>query len=207
MVAAADSGENRKSDRASIAEMVQKAQAGDNVVFHRLVDQYQPEIYRMIFYRTRSKMDAEDLTQDVFLKAYKNLSGLKSPAAFRSWLYRIAINRLRDHYRKKKFRSLFGTGSVDDEDFHETQEMAAQPDAAKKLERREFWQQVEQMLTALSRMEKEVFMLRFFDQLSIKEISATLKKSDNTIKTHLYRALAKVKKAAVGMEVLLEELK
>lgn len=161
----------------------------------------------MLFYRTRSKMDAEDLTQDVFLKAYKNLAGLKSPAAFRSWLYRIAVNRLRDYYRKKKFRSLFGAGSVDDEDFQETRQMALPPDATEHLERKQFWQQVEQMLTALSRMEKEVFMLRFFDQLSIKEISATLKKSDNTIKTHLYRALGKVKKAAVGMEVLLEDLR
>ena len=54
----------------STVDLVEKAQNGDRTAFHRLVDQFQPEIYRMIFYRTRSRMDAEDLTQDVMLKAY-----------------------------------------------------------------------------------------------------------------------------------------
>jgi RNA polymerase sigma-70 factor (ECF subfamily) len=55
---------------------------------------------------------------------------------------------------------------------------------------------VQQMLTELSRAEREVFMLRFFDELSIKEMASAMKKSESTIKTHLYRALAKVKATA-----------
>ncbi len=201
-----DSDNGTTAARAQIAETVEKAQAGDALAFHRLVDQHQPEIYRMIFYRTGSQMDAEDLTQDVFLKAYKNLAGLKSPMVFRSWLFSIAVNRVRDYYRKKQFRSLFGLVSVDEDNFTETPEMAVPPDASRNMERKDFWRQVEQMLTSLSRMEKEVFLLRFFDQLSIKEISAALKKNESTTKTHLYRALNKIKEAAAGMESFLEEL-
>ena len=59
--------------------------------------------------------------------------------------------------------------------------------------RKEFWQKVETMLTQLSKMEKEVFLLRFLDDLGIKEIADVLHKSESTVKTHLYRALGKFK--------------
>ncbi len=185
-------------------EMVEKAQAGDQTAFHRLVDQFQPEIYRMIYYRTSSQMDAEDLTQDVMLKAYKNIGRLKSPEVFRSWLYRIAVNRVKDYYRKKQFKSLFGFVSMDEETFHETAEMAVDPEAESGISKKDFWKQVSEMLSSLSAMEKEVFLLRFFDQLTIKEMSAALNKNESTIKTHLYRALRKVKTMAGDLDGLLE---
>ena len=185
-------------------EMVEKAQAGDQTAFHRLVDQFQPEIYRMIYYRTNSQMDAEDLTQDVMLKAYKNIGKLKSPEVFRSWLYRIAVNRVKDYYRKKQFSSLFGFVSMDEEVFHETAEMAVEAEAESGISKKDFWRQIGEMLTSLSTMEKEVFLLRFFDQLTIKEMSAALNKNESTIKTHLYRALRKVKELAGDLDGLLE---
>ena len=160
----------------------------------------------MLYYRTRSQLDAEDLTQDVFLRAYKHLARLQSPVVFRSWLYRIAVNRMNDYFRKKRFRALFGNVSMDDETFQETEEMAVSPQAANNLERKEFWLQVEKMLDALSRMEREVFLLRFFDQLSLKEITAALGKNESTVKTHLYRALKKIKTAFGDMQELLEGL-
>lgn len=194
------------TDASRIVPLVEAAQSGDRVAFHRLVDFFQPEIYRMLYYRTRSRMDAEDLTQDVFLRAYKHLARLQSAAVFRSWLYRIAVNRVNDYYRKKRFRSLFGNVSMDEETFQETEEMAVPPQAADDLERKEFWRQVEKMLDALSRMEREVFLMRFFDELSIKEMTAALGKNESTVKTHLYRALKKLKTAFGDMQELLEGL-
>ncbi len=199
-----DADKPSKAANAETVEMVEKARAGDQTAFHRLVDQFQPEIYRMIFYRTRSQMDAEDLTQDVMLKAYKNIGRLQSPEVFRSWLYRIAVNRVKDYYRKKQFKSLFGFVSMDEEAFHETTEMAVEPEVEGGISKKDFWKQVSQMLTSLSAMEKEVFILRFFDQLTIKEMSATLNKNESTIKTHLYRALRKVKEMAGDLDGLLE---
>jgi len=64
------------------------------------------------------------------------------------------------------------------------------------MARKDFWKRVQQMMETLSKMEREVFLLRFFDQLSIKEMATAMKKNENTIKTHLYRALNKVKAAA-----------
>jgi RNA polymerase sigma-70 factor (ECF subfamily) len=174
------------------------------MAFHRLVDHFQPEIYRMIFYRTHSRMDAEDLTQDVMLKAYKHITRLKSPEVFRSWLYRIAVNRVKDYYRRKKFQSLFGFVSMDQEGFHETDEIAATPEVDGGMSKKDFWKQIGRMLTRLSAVEKEVFLLRFFDQLTIKEMSAALHKSESTIKTHLYRALRKIRAMAGKFDGLLE---
>lgn len=185
-------------------EWVQQARNGDRQAFHRLVDRFQPEIFRMIYYRTRSLMDAEDLTQDVFLQAYNHLGRLKSPAVFRSWLYRIAVNRVRDHRRKKQFRSLFHFGSVDDENFQESGELAEEPEGAGNLVRKEFWDRVARSMKRLSRLEKEAFMLRFLDELSIKEITTAMGKNESTVKTHLYRALTKVKADFGGMDELLE---
>ncbi|MBI5063498.1 MAG: RNA polymerase sigma factor [Desulfatitalea sp.] len=175
---------------------VQQAQAGDRQAFHQLADLFQAEIFRMIYYRTRSRMDAEDLTQDVFLRAFKHIGRLVSPALFRSWLYRIAVNRVRDHRRRQRIRSMFCMVSMDEEGFQETEEMAAPPEAAQNLARGKFWDQVRDIMSRLPRMEREVFYLRFFDQLSIKEITEALHKNESTIKTHLYRALGKVKAAA-----------
>jgi RNA polymerase sigma-70 factor, ECF subfamily len=200
--------EGKPSEAAGLAivDWVEKAQNGDQTAFHRLVDQFQPEIYRMLFYRTRSEMDAEDLTQDVMLKAYKNIGRLKSPEMFRSWLYRIAVNRLKDYYRRKRFKSLFGFVSVDEEGFHETDAMAVGPEVEGSLSKKDFWRQISRVLTRLSAGEKEVFLLRFFDQLSIKEMSAALQKSESTIKTLLYRALRKLKAMSGELEALLEGL-
>ena len=190
----------------STVDLVEQAQNGDRTAFHRLADQFQPRIYRMIFFRTRSQMDAEDLTQEVMLKAYRNIGRLKSSEVFPSWLYRIAINRVKDYYRKKQFRSLFGFTSLDEEGFQETAELAVTPEVESGLAKKDFWRQIGRMLTRLTAMEKEVFLLRFFDQLTINEMSATLHKSESTIKTHLYRALHKLKAMAGELEGLLEGL-
>jgi RNA polymerase sigma-70 factor, ECF subfamily len=187
-------------------QWVERAQAGDRTAFHRLADRFQPEIYRMVYYRIQSQMDAEDLTQDIFLQAFKNLVNLKSPQVFRPWLYRIAINRVRDFYRRKKFRNLFGFVSVEDKVIQHEPEMAVAPQADAELKRAVFWQRVEESLTKLSRLEREVFMLRFFDQLSIKEVTATLNKNESTVKTHLYRALRKLKNGLSDLQEIWEGL-
>lgn len=207
MVATADDSADRSMDETSwMHEMVERAMAGDSLAFNRLADRYQPEIYRMIYYRTQSQMDAEDLCQDVFMKAFKSLRGLKTPGVFRSWLYRIAVNRVKDYYRKKQFRSLFKFSSTDEETFQEPADMAVSPEGDEAVQRKEFWHQVRLLTRVLSRSEQDVFMLRFFDDLSIKEIGAALKKNESTVKTHLYRALKKVKEAASGMDGVLEAL-
>jgi RNA polymerase sigma-70 factor (ECF subfamily) len=181
----------RKDEHTRVSVLVEKAKAGKRWAFVQLMDRHHEDIFRMVYYRTRSKMDAEDITQDVFLQVYKNLSKLRETNRFRSWLFSIAINRVRDFHRKKRFK-MFVSGSHDVEqaEFTETSE-GDHSDALDGLMREDFWRQIKLYLNQLSKGEKEVFLLRFMDHLSIKEIAHALHKSESTIKTQLYRALKK----------------
>jgi RNA polymerase sigma-70 factor (ECF subfamily) len=139
-------------------------------------------------------MDAEDITQDIFLKAYQKVSTVKDAARFRGWLFSIALNRIRDFKRKKQFRSLFKVSDENIESHPPVETENGPPEALGHVLKEDFWRQIRLILDKLSRMEREVFMLRFFDHLSINEIARALKKNESTVKTHLYRALAKFKK-------------
>jgi RNA polymerase sigma-70 factor (ECF subfamily) len=185
--------------------LVEHARAGDRLAFNQLIDRFQGDIFRMIYYRTRSRMDAEDLTQDVFMRAFRSISRIREPERFRSWLYRIAVNRVHDFQRKKRFRNLFQPSEEPMESPPDKTQPQDQPEALQQVLKEDFWRQVGLILDKLSRMEREVFLLRFLDQLNIKEISKILKKSESTVKTHLYRALAKFRKAKTLRQFLQEE--
>ena len=138
------------------------------------------------------------------MQAFKNLSGLKAVDRFRSWLFSIALNRVRDFNRKKRFRALFGAFDDSDEVAQSYAETNDHPEALGNLMIKDFWKQIELLLDKLSRMEREGFLLRFMDHLSIKEISQVLGKSESTVKTHLYRALQKFKREYSILQLLQE---
>ena len=190
---------------AQLVSLVNQAREGNRSAFAQLADRFHKDIFRMVFYRIRSQVDAEDIAQDVFLKAYQNIASIKDAAKFRGWLFSITLNRIRDFQRKKRFRSLF---KMEDENIesHPTENVDPdQPDALGHVLRKDFWRQIGLILKKLPQMEREVFLLRFFDHLSINEIAGVLKKNESTVKTHLYRALAKFKKEP-AMRQLLNEI-
>jgi RNA polymerase sigma-70 factor, ECF subfamily len=180
----------------SVSDWVREAKQGNRWAFNQLIDHFHKDIFRMVFYRIRSRPDAEDITQDIFLQAFKSIAQLKTIEYFKAWLYRIAVNRIRDFYRKKRFLSLVGLFS-ENENFEEDELNDAAGTDSSPLEeilRKEFWRKFEKAMGNLSRMEKEVFILRFLDQQGIREIAEILKKNESTVKTHLYRGLVKIQK-------------
>ncbi|HOV87175.1 MAG TPA: RNA polymerase sigma factor [Syntrophobacteraceae bacterium] len=185
---------SRRPEPESVAALVEQAKGGSTNAFEQLVDLYHEEIFRMVFYRTQSRMDAEDLTQDIFFLMIKHIASLQEPLRFRSWLYRIAVNRVRDFHRKKRFLTLFGiTGPEPGDGDQGRTEVAEEPRVLDQLIQHEFWAQVTRLSKSLSRLEREVFFLRFTEQFGIKEIAQILGKSESAVKTHLYRALKKFK--------------
>ncbi len=173
--------------------LVLAAMAGQRLAFQQLMALYEEKIYRMIFFRIRSRLDAEDICQDVFIQAFKSIKRLKDPERFSGWLFRIAANRIKDHYRKKRVRAIFSFLPDVERDADQVTVNEEGSGAMENIERREFWEKVNAMLERLSQMEQEVFLLRFFDDLGIREISEVINKSQSTVKTHLYRALKKFK--------------
>jgi RNA polymerase sigma-70 factor (ECF subfamily) len=199
------SGRDGKSQTVILVEM---AVAGNPGAFDQLVDLYYDKIFKMVYYRLRSGMDAEDVTQDIFTQVFRNIKNLKEFALFNSWLFSIAVNKVRDFKRKKRFLSLFGilpdknTGIEGEEDLEDS----SSPGPLEIVIRQNFWRLFESVLNRLSYLEKEVFLLRFLDQLEIREISDTLKKNESTVKTHLYRALKKIKDDVTVKELLKENM-
>ena len=190
---------------AQVAVLVNQARAGSKSAFEQLVDLFHEDIFRMVYYRTRARMDAEDITQEIFLNAFKSLSKLKKVEQFRIWLIRIGVNRISDFYRKKRVRAIFGAYPDDDNIDQPDISNNNQPEAMNNLLKQEFWKHIGVMLEKLSSMEREVFLLRFMDHLNIKEISQVLKRSESTVKTHLYRALQKFRKEPELINLLKEE--
>lgn len=189
-----------------VAELAERAQNGDRTAFEQLVGLFHEDIFRMIYYRTQSRMDAEDLTQDVFLQVYRSLPGLKDVDRFRPWVFSIAVNRVRDFRRKKRFLAFFGFCAGDeDPGVWETEEDGS-PGALEQILEDEFWAHVRRLAENCSPMEREVFFLRFMDHLSIKEISQVLKKSESAVKTHLYRSLKKFREDTAFREMIKGEM-
>ncbi len=176
-----------------ISSLVVQARAGDRNAFEKLIEIHQDEIFRLVYFRTRSRMDSEDLTQDIFMSAFRYLPQLKDLDRFRPWLYRIALNRVHDFHRKNRFLAFFGMtedrGEADAADV----EPHRDPGALDKVIRQEFWSHVKELSKRFSPMEREVFSLRFVDDLNLREIAQTLNRSESAVKTHLYRAIKKFK--------------
>lgn len=170
------------------------AQKGSREAFEKLANQHYQGIFQMIYYRVNRPMDAEDLTQEVFMKAFKGLNRLTDEHRFKGWLYRIAVNQVRDFHRRKKFMGLIKPFTSEEENTYSNAPTSDEPGPLEKLMQKRFRQEAEIFLNRLSNMEKDVFLLRFFDQLHISEIATALNKGESTIKTHLYRALSKFKK-------------
>ena len=196
---------NRTADAsAQLVLLVDRAKDGNRAAFAQLVDQFHSDVFRLVYYRIRSRSDAEDIAQDIFLKALQKISTVKEPARFRGWLFSIALNRIRDFQRKKRFRSLFKAEEENIESRPAAETESDEPEALEYVLKEDFWRQIRRMLDKLSKMEREVFLLRFFDHLNLNEIAGVMRKNESTIKTHLYRALAKFRKEP-GLRQLLKE--
>jgi RNA polymerase sigma-70 factor (ECF subfamily) len=172
-----------------ITHLVEQALTGNKTSLEQLIDHFYADIFRMVYYRLPTRMDAEDLTQEVFMQMIKSLPNLKDARLLKPWLFRIALNRVRDFHRKKSILSFFG--STAEKDIDASVNTDSYSDPSKNIMDKEFRFQLRKFSENLSRWEQEVFTLRFLDQLEIKEIVRIVQKNENTVKTHLYRALKK----------------
>ena len=175
-------------------ELVIRVQQGDKKAFDLLVLKYQQKIANLISRYIRDSSEVLDVTQEAFVHAFVAFDRFDGRSQPFTWMYRIAVNRVKDYHRRQKFRSLFSL--LNDNDNEE--DAQAEPPGERNDEpidaivRKEFWQKVQTMLGQLSKMEQEVFLLRFLDELGIKEIAEVLHKSESTVKTHVRHILAKL---------------
>jgi RNA polymerase sigma-70 factor (ECF subfamily) len=127
---------------------------------------------------------AKDLTQETWLKAFRGINTFRGDAAFSSWIYRIAENVCIDFFRKQKVaNSIEPLHTVDEHRITDTH-----PDPSERLQTQELRQILHKALEYLTQSRKEVFLLYYVQDLSIKTIAKRLKRSEGTVKTHLRNA-------------------
>lgn len=175
---------------AEITGLVERAAGGDFEAFGELYNTYLDRIYRYVFYQVKDRMAAEDLIEEIFVKAWKAIGSYRGKGrAFSAWLYRIAHNYLVDYFRKKKKRDLLEM---------ETATIVASPE--QETERRAGWQELLEAVSGLHDNQKQVIMLKFVEGLDNREIGQIMGKSQGAIRILQMRALSTLRKKLGGEE-------
>ncbi len=179
----------------SDSELACEAQAGSLVAFEELVGRYEARIFQFLRYRVASTHDAEDLTQIVFVRAYRNIGKYAPRYPFTAWLYTIARRESINHYRRvSAAKACALPGDLLDTRSDPSQE-AALNDARDRV-----W---EVARGRLSESQFAALYLYAHEQMSVKEIAHTLKKTQNHVKVLLHRARRQmVKELAEGDDCL-----
>ncbi len=169
-------------------ELVNRFQNGDIEAFNPLVLKYEKKIYNLIYQQIRDRETAKDISQEVFLKAFKALPNFKGGSAFYSWIYRIAINSSIDFQRQRN-RSRVLTFEELPPDADDVLRMSdSHPSPEKLLEEKELGKVIRKAVRELPPGQRRVFNLRHRRELAIKEIAVLLNRSEGTIKAHLHHA-------------------
>jgi len=168
-------------------KLIQDAVRGMSSAFGSLYDRYQPMIYRFVFVKVGRREDAEDLTHQVFISAWTNIRSYKDLGhPFSSWLYKIARNQIIDHYRAR--RNETSLDEMDPENFVEA--AAAEAGTATKME----VEKVRRAIKALKPDYQDVIIMRFVEDLPLKEVAKAMDRTEGAIKLMQHRAIKELKK-------------
>lgn len=175
--------------------LIQRARNGEIGAFRELVERYKKKIYYLSLDLTGNHHDAEDLSQEVFIKAYRSLKNFRGDAKFNSWLYRITVNTCISQRRKK---SVAAMTLQEDFDSDNSPQFFNQGESSRNPERSAeavlMQQHIDHALQQLTPRERSVFVLRHYNDLPLKEIAQVLKISEGTVKSMLFRAIQRLQK-------------
>lgn len=179
------------------AELVRRVQAGDDVAFRELVENYQSKVFSIIYGIIRRRNDAEDIAQQVFTKVYFSLKGFDFRSSLITWMYKITVNECYDYLRKKKVRKLVYESDMAEEDERsmENSRLATEksPGVDSRTEERDY---LLNLLEKVSDEEKMLLIHKEVEGRTVEELAEMTGLNENTIKVKLFRARKKLVKAA-----------
>jgi RNA polymerase sigma-70 factor (ECF subfamily) len=181
--------------------LVERAQAGDDRAFERLVEKYKRRIYYLAYRMTRDHDSADELSQESFVRAYQAMAGFKKDYSFYTWIYRICVN-LTINFLKRENHTVsidsregsdYYPSTVNDSD--QLERMIASEEAAV----------VKRTLNTLPPDQKAAFILKTHDDMSYEKIAEIMECSIGTVMSRLYRARHKLRKALQASDALKDE--
>ena len=158
---------------------------GDADCFGKLYDHYVERVYRHVYYRTGDVKDTEDLTQQVFIKAWKAIGRYKKTSSpFLAWLMKISHNLVIDYYRQKKYQS-----TLEYDTFFDSEDKSPENSAENHFEQ----QQLRKAILKLPSDQQQVVIMSFIEGFTYSEIASVLNKSEGNIRVILHRSLRKMR--------------
>ncbi len=184
--------------------LIREAQGGNTSAFEELIRQYDRAVMRLALNLTGSEPEAQDIYQEAFLKAYRNIGSFRFECSFYTWIYRIVSNLCMDHLRRKGVRkedSPVGT-DADGETFDLLDRIAdarATNDPERAAVSKEIAHRVKAAMEKLTPRERMVFELKHYEGLKLRTIGDMLHTTEETAKNTLFRATQKLRVALAEM--------
>lgn len=174
-------------------ELFHRLQAGEVNAVQDLFERYRPRVYRICLHYTGNAEDARDIVQETFVRAFRGVRSFRGDSALATWLTRIAMNLCLNLRRDRRTASNLLDQRVD-------QIMTNIPPVSprgpeEELRRREMSDRIRQLVGTLPRRERMAFIMKFYNEMKIKEISQAMQISEGTVKSFLHRALVTLRKA------------
>jgi RNA polymerase sigma-70 factor (ECF subfamily) len=179
------------------ADLITRAAGGDTTAFQALVEQHRSMVYRVAYQFAGNHYDAEDITQDVFIKVYRSLPRFRLDAQFTSWIYRIAMNACIDHRRRQPTAAVVpitGASGPDAEPWTiDTVEERPGPEVCAYAG--ELGNVLEAAIGQLPHGQRIVFVMRHHEGLKLGEIAGALGLAEGTVKRQLHAAVHRLRSA------------
>ena len=178
------------NDGPADGELVLKAQQGDLHAFDELVERYHGKIYGLTYNMTSNREDAEDLTQEVFVKAFEALPRFKGKSSFYTWLYRIAVNKTINYRKKRNRKRALSLDQFDqeiklDDAYHD---LTAKGSPLRNISLSELQKKLNEALQNLSEKHRTVVVMHDMQGIPHEEISKVVGASVGTVRSRLFYA-------------------
>jgi RNA polymerase sigma-70 factor (ECF subfamily) len=170
-------------------ELVKRARSGDSDAFCQLARLHERKVYWLALHYSRNPHDAEDLSQEVWLKAYKNLAGFRGEASFYTWLRQITINTFLNHKRS----AMPEMESISMQETEAALDSLASLDLEDQVASRILAQRVMEALGELTSQQRLIFLLKHREGMTYEEISSAIGCAVGTVKKSLFRAVMKLR--------------
>jgi RNA polymerase sigma-70 factor, ECF subfamily len=174
---------------------VERARSGDNEAFRLLVERHSRALFHLAYRMTGNEEDAEDIVQETFLKAYRQIDRYEARSSFSTWLYRIASNCCLDLIRKRKIRECKRQRSQRPDQDVLVSIPAPTPGPDRELYSSQISEGLHAALGELTVQERTAFVLRHFEGLSIEEVGLALGTRTNATKHSIFRAVQKLRRS------------
>lgn len=162
---------------------IDKVLSGDTNAFAILVDRYKDMVFTLALKVLKHREEAEEVSQDTFIKAFKSLKNFKGTSKFSTWLYKIAYHSCLD--RTKKYARAYQTDTIDE---YTENRIISSDDTGRTIERNERAEAIEECMNLLPEDERTILWLFYYQEMSLKEMVEITSLSESNIKVKLHRA-------------------